>query len=310
MKNIKRLTLVLSVFLLGNMPSDFYGQTTATSTGQSLDDTDTKLNSFSSGSGKPVVFIHGSYGSLQDFKMSVFNEVSKTYKAVAIDMPGHGKSGQRNTVMTLEDHADTLHSFLAGSGIKKPLLVGHSWGGAAAIAYALKYPDKVSGLVLLSAYTAPYESLDLIYRVTTTPVIGDLFVLLAVQSIGRIRNPASFLEKAFYPDNVPDDYAKMAVSLAIKPSAFKSNAEDVKSLGPSLEKMRSRYPEIKVPVIIVTGDMDKIAPAERHAYPLHETIPHSKLILLPKTGHQPAFTKPHEVMKAIDIAWTEVENNK
>jgi len=95
------------------------------------------------------------------------------------------------------------------------------------------------------------------------------------------------------------------VPLAIKPSAFKANAEDVKSLGPALEKISAHYSEIKVPVIIVTGDADQIAPAERHAYPLHKAIPHSKLIVLPKTGHQPAFTKPDEVMKAIDMVWTD-----
>ncbi len=264
------------------------------------------MNSVCAGSGKPVVLVHGSYGSLQDFRLSIFGRVAERYKAVAVDMPGHGLSGRSKVVMTLEDHAEALHAFLAGEGIKKPLLVGHSWGGAVTLAYALKYPEEVSGIVLLGAYVVPYARLEMIYRVTTTPVLGDLFVRLLVRSATRLRNPDAFIKKTFYPDPVPAGYAKTAVALATEPESFKSNAQDVKeNLGPNLEALRPRYSQIRVPVTIVTGDQDSVAPAERHAYPLHRTIVHSKLVVLPGTGHHPAFSKPDEVIKAIDSTWAD-----
>lgn len=266
------------------------------------------MNSVSAGSGKPVVFIHGSYGSLQDFNLSILEAVSRRYRAVAVDMPGHGLSGRSKVVMTLEDHAEALHDFLADSKIEKPLLVGHSWGGAVALAYALKYPEEISGIVLLSAYVVPYARLEMIYRVTTTPVLGDLFIHLLVRPVTRLSDPAGFAKKTFYPGEVPEAYAKVAVALATEPESFKSNAQDVKeNLGPNLEILQPRYSQVQVPVTIVTGDMDLVAPAERHAYPLHRMIAHSKLIVLPETGHHPAFSKPDEVLSAIDSTWADAE---
>jgi pimeloyl-ACP methyl ester carboxylesterase len=269
---------------------------------------DLKMNSMSAGSGKPVVMVHGSYGSLQDFKMSIFDRVSERYRAVAVDMPGHGLSGRSKPVMTLEEHAEALHAFFADSGIEKPLLVGHSWGGAVTLAYAVKYPKEVSGIVFLGAYVVPYERLEMIYRVTTTPVLGDLFVRLLVRPITRLTDPTVFIKKTFYPNEVSEAYAKTAVALATEPESFKFNAQDVKlNLGPDLATLQPRYSQIRVPVSIVTGDTDSVAPAERHAYPLHRMITQSKLIVLPGTGHHPAFSQPDEVVRVIDMTWDDAE---
>ncbi|MFS8087074.1 MAG: alpha/beta fold hydrolase, partial [Acidobacteriota bacterium] len=62
----------------------------------------------------------------------------------------------------------------------------------------------------------------------------------------------------------------------------------------------SRYSEIRVPVAIVTGDSDQIVPAKENAHRLHDDLPHSKLIVLEKTGHQIPFTRPAAVVEAID----------
>lgn len=74
------------------------------------------------------------------------------------------------------------------------------------------------------------------------------------------------------------------------------------TLNPALRQMRSRYSEIRVPVIIVSGDQDKTVPPKMHSYPLHEAISQSKLIVIHNAGHELQFTRPHEVMSAIELA--------
>jgi pimeloyl-ACP methyl ester carboxylesterase len=263
------------------------------------------LNHISAGSGKPVVLIHGSYGSLQDYTYSIFTDVAARFFAIAPDLPGHGRSRRVKMEMTLEDHADALHGLLRDMHVEKPVLVGHSWGGAVVLEYALKYPAEVSGLVLLGAYTMPYDKPEFKYRLSTTPFLGTLFVQTLTRPFARFGDPAKLVEDSFKPNPPPLDYAKAAVAQATDPGAFQATAQDIKHLGPGLKIIQSRLGEIKCPVIIVTGDSDAVAPAEQHAIPLHAKIPQSKLIVLHGTGHQPQFAKPKEVVEAISLAWDE-----
>jgi pimeloyl-ACP methyl ester carboxylesterase len=54
-----------------------------------------------------------------------------------------------------------------------------------------------------------------------------------------------------------------------------------------------------MPVVIVTGDADRVVPPERHAYPLHQAIAHSRLIVAPNTGHMVQFSRPETIMAAL-----------
>jgi pimeloyl-ACP methyl ester carboxylesterase len=67
----------------------------------------------------------------------------------------------------------------------------------------------------------------------------------------------------------------------------------------SLQVLSQRYAEIKLPVAIVTGDADRVVDPKDHAFPLHETIKHSELIVLPNTGHQLPQTQPDAIVAAI-----------
>ncbi len=202
--------------------------------------------------------------------------------------------------MTLFDHAELLHETLNALSVRRPVLVGSSWGGAVVLAYALKYPEETAGLVLLGAYVTPYEHLSAVNRVSTTPVLGDLFVHLVVPLAARLKSSEFYFKDAFHPDEPPADYARKALALARRPEPFRWNAQDMKSLNASLKAMGPRWSELRMPVTIVTGDSDAVALPERHAYRIHRVIPHSRLVVLPRTGHLPVFTKPREVISVIE----------
>lgn len=252
------------------------------------------------GKGRPVVLIHGNPGSCQDWSR-LYVPISSRYRAVAFDRPGHGHSERPNhRPITVEVQAEMLHMTLTQLGIARPIVVGHSWGGSLALVYALKFPDEISGAVLLAP--AAYESDDgvsFLSKLPAWPVIGDVlnFLFTPLLSAWLVRTD---IAKAFAPDPVPKKYLRHVLAEWTRPKKVKWYSVDDALLNESLPKFAERYPEIRVPVAIVTGDADQIVPAEENAERLHRALPHSHLNFLPQTGHQIPFTRPEAVLAAID----------
>jgi pimeloyl-ACP methyl ester carboxylesterase len=252
------------------------------------------------GTGRPVVLIHGNPGSCQDWAR-LYGPLSSRYCAFAFDRPGHGHSDRPNhRDITVDVQAQMLHTALKELNVEQPILVGHSWGGALALAYALEFQEDVAGLVLLAP--AVYESDDgvsFLTKLPALPVIGDLINFLFTPLLGAsvVRED---LQKAFSPDPVPKHYLRHVLTEWTRPKKVKWYSVDDALLNSSLPKFTPRYSEIHVPVAIVTGDSDLIVPAKENAHRLYEALRHAELIVLEKTGHQVPFTKPDAVVEAID----------
>jgi len=253
------------------------------------------------GNGPPIVLIHGNPGSCQDWSR-LYAPLSSRYQALAFDRPGHGHSDRpnHNGGLTVEVQAKLLCAALDQLRVEQPILVGHSWGGALALVYAMLYPRDVAGLVLLAP--AVYESDDgvsFLSKLPAWPVIGDVMNFLFTPLIGAwlVRTD---LAKAFSPDAVPKKYLRHSLSEWTRPKKVKWYSIDDALLNASLPKLSLDYSKVTVPTVILTGDSDQIVPARENAYRLHEALPQSELIVLPRTGHQIPFTKPEAVVDAID----------
>jgi len=98
------------------------------------------------GEGDPIVFIHG-FGLDSRIWEKQVEELSKTNKVITYDMRGFGKSSLPNGRYS---HTEDLNQLLKELNIKKAKIVGHSFGGEIAVEYALKYPNEVNSLVLIS----------------------------------------------------------------------------------------------------------------------------------------------------------------
>lgn len=252
------------------------------------------------GSGQPVVLVHGNPGSCQDWSR-LYAPLSAHYHAMAFDRPGHGHSDRpnHNGAVTVEVQAKLLCAALDQLRVERPILVGHSWGGALALVYAMLYPRDVAGLVLLAP--AVYESDDgvsFLSKLPAWPVIGDVMNFLFTPLLGAwlVRTD---LQKAFAPDSVPNTYLRHTLSEWTRPKKVKWYSIDDALLNESLPKLSPGYSGVQLPLVIVTGDSDQIVPAEENAHRLHEALPQSELIVLPKTGHQIPFTRPDAVVEAV-----------
>ena len=262
-----------------------------------------RVHYIETGSGPAVVLIHGNAGSVEDFSYRTIPVLCSEYRIVAIDRPGHGKSDRPSDKSArLESQAALLHDTLGLLGIKRPILVGHSWGGSLALAYAIHYPNEVASLVLVApaAYAETEENWWWMTAFVKPPVIGDVSLAVGKLFFGHSLLKSE-LKDAFYPQTVPDDYLKSASSSWLGHKQLKSYLHDEWKLNSSLKTLSQRYSEIRVPVVIVTGDADKVTPPKGNAYPLKAAISQSQLLELKNTGHEIPLIQPQSIRDALAL---------
>ncbi|AWB43455.1 alpha/beta hydrolase [Paenibacillus sp. CAA11] len=271
-------------------------------TGQFVTAEGTKLHYISKGAGRPIVFLHGGVLDGHDFDHVLERAASSGFRGIAFDRPGYGYSERpQNERVTPMTQARLLHQALSVLDIEKPILVAHSWSGVLVMAYALEYPEEVSGIVTLGAglYPEGYpaEQGDPISSLVTTPVLGSAVMntMLAVLGPPLANN---MLKETFKPEEVPEGYREAVHALWLRPSQFRANREDVLAFVPAAKALMGRYKEIRVPLVIVIGAEDPFETKE-HSFRLHQELPHSRLIVLPQAAHMIPHNHPDAVMRAV-----------
>ena len=99
------------------------------------------------GKGRVVVLLHGFLGSYQIWENTIVN-LSTSYRVIAIDLPGHGGTACLGYVHTMETIAKCVKAVMDSLRLKKYVLIGHSMGGYAGLAFADLFPDNLKGLCL------------------------------------------------------------------------------------------------------------------------------------------------------------------
>jgi pimeloyl-ACP methyl ester carboxylesterase len=254
------------------------------------------------GEGRPVVYIHGAKGSVYDFLLSIGPPLAKRSTAVAFDRPGSGFSGRAaRDGGSPQAQAAVLRAAAAALGLERPVLIGHSFGAAVALAWALDAPLEVAAVVTLGGYTLPLGGPP----PWVVALMRSRMALRAVGRLGRSRLGRPFvdgaLRRAFSPGSVPEDYARIAPALALDDARLLSDGEDRKSAEAGLSALQPRYAGLDVPVVIVVGEQDRMVPPST-SEKLHAQLPRSELVCLADSGHMPMFTEPAAVLAAVDRA--------
>lgn len=263
----------------------------------------TKLHYVDSGSGRAVVMIHGNAGDLRDFDFGTRNLLARNYRVMAFDLPGHGLTKMPGDATgTIQEQAVTLHEALTVLGVRNPILVGHSWGGSIALAYAVLYPHDLAALVLLApaAYSDHRHDAPSGFLLRI-PLLSDVCLALFKPLFGRqlLKNG---LKEAFAPDPVPAEYLKAVASVWLDLKHLKAFIKHDAMLDSGLKALSPHYRKIGVRVIIVTGDSDLSVSPQRNAFELHRAIPNSDLVVIPRAGHQIPQMHPETVRQAVDMA--------
>jgi pimeloyl-ACP methyl ester carboxylesterase len=250
----------------------------------------------------PVVLIHGASSNLESMRRPLGDLLAKNHRVIMIDRPGHGWSTRDTlTSSTPAVQARMIDEALGKLGIDRALIVGHSWGGALVAAMAVEHPLRVAGLVLLAAVTHPWPGgVAWYHNLGTTPVLGQLFAYTVALPAG-IAMIGAGARGAFLPQAMPENYVRdTSLALLLRPRQFLANAWDMTTLKDAVTAQMPRYGEIKVPVVIIHGDVDKSVRLDRHARQFVKAVPHTELIVLSGIGHLVQNAATDEAIAAIE----------
>ena len=253
------------------------------------------------GQGQPVVLIHGASGNLRDWTFSLAPRLAERYRVIAFDRPGFGYSARLpERGWDPAEQASHLARATAQLGAEQPIVVGHSWGGALAMGWAVRHGAETRGIVTLAGATMPWGGkLAFYYSLADSDITGGLFSRLvnAVVSEDRI---AGFLTETFEPQQVPDGYADyIGGPLATRTTTFRYNARDITQLEEILKRQSQAYTGVQLPVEILHGTADTTVWPSIHAEGMHALLPSSRLTLMDGVGHMPHHADPGAVEAAI-----------
>jgi pimeloyl-ACP methyl ester carboxylesterase len=270
--------------------------------GQFLEIGGVRLHYVERGSGTPLVLLHGNGSMIQDFESSgLIDLAAKNYRVIVFDRPGFGHSDRpRNVVWTPAAQAELINSALQRLGVSDAIVLGHSWGASVAVALALKYPDLVQGLVLASGYYYPTLRPDVVaLSAPAVPLVGDILGHTISPIVSRVMWPL-LMTKIFGPRSVPEKFEGFPKEMALRPSQIRASAAESALMIPDAFHFRDKYANLKMPVVIVAGEGDRLVDIDAQSTRLHRDVPQSSFHRVPGTGHMIHQTATGVVMSAID----------
>ncbi len=229
--------------------------------------------------GKLILYIHGAGGN-GHYGHKLLDLLSEHHSPLALDFPGHGRSGGTESLKSIPAYSDFLHAFAQKLGLRPAVLLGHSMGGAIAMDCALRYPQMVEALVLVAT-------------AARFPIPPDRIDIWKQVMMGRKQQP--FTRDAFSP----------ATSMNIVQEGW---MEQIKTdprvryfdlVACSEWDLVARLGEIRKPTLVVCGQDDGVTPVALSEQ-LCSGIPGAKLVVIPEAGHALPLEKPKELCEAIE----------
>ncbi len=223
---------------------------------------------YTGGQGEPLVVIHGGGGDARTW-MSNIEELAGKYTVYAPDLPGYGGSQALAGDYYIPELSDFIGSFAGSLGLERFYLVGHSMGGGVALDYALKAPQNIKKLVLVSSLCLGREIAFWVRLLSIHAILRSLgtltlSILQGIKWLAERLNPAEFI--------MPLSPASMTVGGNI--STFRQQSLVLKD----------RLAEVAMPTLVVWGARDPIVPV-KHAYQAGKAIPDCRVKVFEHKGH-------------------------
>jgi pimeloyl-ACP methyl ester carboxylesterase len=270
--------------------------------GRFLEVNGVKLHYVERGSGEPLVLLHGNGSMIEDFESSgLIDLAAENYRVIVFDRPGFGHSDRpRNVIWTPDAQAELIKGALERLGVLQAVVLGHSWGASVAVALGLKYPGFIRGLVLASGYYYPTVRPDVVALGTPSlPLIGDILSHTLSPLISRATWPL-MMAQIFGPRSVPRKFEAFPKEMALRPSQVRASAAESALMIPDAFYLRNQYADLKMPVVIIAGEQDRLIDVETQSARLHSDISQSRFRRVPGTGHMVHQTATDQVMSAIN----------
>jgi pimeloyl-ACP methyl ester carboxylesterase len=245
------------------------------------------------GEGRPIVFLHGLGAQLCHFTGPLFGVFGPGYRLVALDRPGSGYSTRaRGASGGMSEQARVVRHFIEQLGLEKPLVVGHSLGGAIALALAVEHPDAISGIALISPLTHMESALRPEFKALWMPSRLARWIVSYTVAIPRsFKFAQATLDFIFSPQAVTQDYLVEGGWIGLRPGHFYASSTDFTAIPDDLARIEARYGEIEMPAGILFGTADRIIAFAEHGAPMPDRIRNLDFEMVEGPGHMPHFVE-------------------
>jgi proline iminopeptidase len=272
------------------------------------------------GSGPPLLVVHGGPGASHDYFLPYFLPLARTHRVVFIDERGSGRSQKLEDakLYTVEAMVEDTEAVRRALGLGRVALLGHSYGGVLAQAYALKYQRYLSKLLLCSTFSS-------------TKALNAVFVLMKEKMAPELRERIDKIEKeglfghgkdyernrytndymiaawgeGYFPylyqrrpDANFDPVANGIISWDLYREMWGSHGEFVIDGNLATVEYTERLSQIHVPTLITAGDHDESDPSLARA--MQEKIAGSRLVVLPGSGHMTFVDQPSLFLRTVE----------
>ncbi len=248
---------------------------------------------FDHGEGPTLLFVHGLVGDFTHFEHVSHRLVAAGYRVVGIDLPGCGSSHKRRQRYDLEGYARDVLEVMDVLGIGRVTLGGHSAGGAVVAEAALRAPDRVDNLVLISS--AGLRDFGPGTHAAARALLRPWVLERSLEHLAMPLLDLVLVEKNAYTEKFVKDSLDRP-----KFPTLREMARVMSDFVPDLVKptILERAARFSMPVLCVWGDADRLVPPESAAA-LSARLPHVTLRLLSCCGHMPMIERPETVAREI-----------
>jgi proline iminopeptidase len=266
------------------------------------------------------MIVHGGPGASHDYFLPYLLPLARHYRLVFIDERGSGQSQKLEDVKayTVENMVEDVEAVRLALNLGQISLLGHSYGGVLAQAYALKYQKNLSHLILGSTFSSTKAMNDVLARIRQNMPADARERVNKMESEGLYGHGKDYEKNRYTSDymvaawgdgyfpylyqNRPDpnydpmDNGKMAWDLYRE--MWGEHGEFVIDGNLKSAEYTDQLSSIKIPTLIIAGDHDESDPSLSQT--MHEKIAGSKLVILPKSGHMTFVDQPGLFEKAIE----------
>ena len=256
--------------------------------------------------GQPIVLIHGSNASLHTWEPWV-EILGEEFRMISLDLPGHGLTGAvPDEDYSTEAFIKTVEAIVTHLGLEQFTLGGNSMGGGVTWRYTLKYPDRVTAMLLIDASGPPQWRLDSSSDRSTgdkeIPIIFELLTKPWFRAISTKLDPYYFTKQgvlAAYNSSpvVTDELIMRYYSLSLREGSREATMKRFANLGADSGRTFD-LSKISQPTLILWGEEDALIGLDV-AEKFDAELPVAALVTFSDTGHMPMEEIPRKSARAV-----------
>lgn len=246
-----------------------------------------KVSFSDTGKGRVVVLLHGYLGAKEIWQSTIQN-LSRSYRVIAIDLPGHGQTPCFGYAHSMELMARCVKAVLDSLRLKKYVLVGHSMGGYATLAFADLFPDQLRGFCLYhsSGYADSEEKkADRLRAIALVKANKNIYTNSTIRNLFAAKNLKYLKEEVAFALGIARKTSKQGMVAALHGMRDRPGRDIILGL-------------VEYPIMMVVGELDNVLPSAA-LLEQSDMIKYKHLLYLEHDGHFGFLESPRQSHKAL-----------